>query len=197
MAQEPVDQDVYDLASEPAPRAPLPAAGTVASRTLSYRRVDPPTVSEPDVIRNLYMPLWLLGGGIVVEVVAVLLRGPDATALLSVGASVIIGTALMLAGILTAARLRGIDLGGFWTAVLKLAAISIAPSAAVTLVTPALNFIPFGFLLGWVGQFVLYFALLGALFDLDQSDTWFCVLVIFLVKVAVVVALVVVALKWA
>jgi hypothetical protein len=40
-------------------------------------------------------------------------------------------------------------------------------------------------LLGWAGEFVLYFALLGALFDLDQGDTWYCVLVIFLVRVAV------------
>jgi hypothetical protein len=34
-------------------------------------------------------------------------------------------------------------------------------------------------------QFVLYFALLGALFDLDQSDTWYCVIIIFLVYLGV------------
>jgi hypothetical protein len=91
----------------------------------------------------------------------------------------------MLAGIVLAARWRGIDLGGFWTAAFKLAAVAVAPAAAVTLATPVLRLVPLGGLLGWAGEFVLYFALLGALFDLDQSDTWYCVLVIFLVRLAV------------
>jgi hypothetical protein len=42
-----------------------------------------------------------------------------------------------------------------------------------------------GGLAGLGVQFVLYFALLGALFDLDESDTWYCVWVIFLVRLAV------------
>ena len=53
-----------------------------------------------------------------------------------------------------------------------------------------LRFIPFGGLFGWIGEFILYFALLGALFDLDESDTWYFVWVVFLVKVAVVLAIV-------
>jgi len=88
-----------------------------------------------------------------------------------------------------AARLRGIELGQFWTVVLKLAAITVAPSAVVRLATPVLDFVPLGWIVGFIAEFVLYFALLGVLFDLDESDTWFCVWVLFLVRVAVYFAL--------
>ena len=144
------------------------------------------------------MPLWLLGGGVVIEVAGALFRKPTPkTVFLDVGVNLIAGTAIMLVGILLAARWRGIDLGRFWTAVLKLAAISVAPAALGTALTPLLRVIPLGGLLGLAGEFVLYFALLGALFDLDQDDTWYCVLVIFLVRLAVYFTLIVAVLKWA
>src|SRR5207249_2030428 len=80
---------------------------------------------------------------------------------------------------------RAIALGPFWVAVFKLAAVSVAPGATVALLTPALNFIPLGAILGWIGEFALYFALLGVFFDLDESDTWYCVCVIFLLNLGV------------
>lgn len=145
-----------------------------------------PAKAEPETIRNLYLPLWLLGGGVLVEVIAAAIKERElGAALIHVGVELLLGTALMLAGILLVAWFRKIDFGPFWVAVFKLAALSVAPAAAVDLFTPALNFIPLGVLLGWGGGFVLYFALLGALFDLDQSDTWYCVCVIFLVHLAV------------
>jgi hypothetical protein len=50
---------------------------------------------------------------------------------------------------------------------------------------------------GWVAEFVLYFALLGVLFELDESDTWYCVCVIFLVRLAAYFLLLAVVWKWA
>ena len=41
----------------------------------------------------------------------------------------------------------------------------------------------------WVVGFMLYFALIGTLFELDQDDTWYCVKVIFLLKVILGLAL--------
>jgi len=82
-----------------------------------------------------------------------------------------------------AAKFRGIDLGKFGPAVLKLAAVSVAPGAVFDLFFPLLNIVPLGGLIGGVGVFVLYFALLGMFFDLDQSDTWYCVMVMFIVGV--------------
>lgn len=91
----------------------------------------------------------------------------------------------MLAGILLVAWLRKISFGPFRTAVFKLAAVSVAPAAVLSLLTPALMVIPFGGLIGLLVGFVAYFTLLGALFDLDQGDTWYCVCVIFLVHLGV------------
>ena len=67
----------------------------------------------------------------------------------------------------------------------RLAAISVAPAAAADLLAPMFALIPLGGLVLLVAQFAVYFALIGALFDLDQNDTWYCVCVIFLVRLAV------------
>jgi hypothetical protein len=194
------DDAEYELAPTDAPAPPdppsqrsrLPTATPVAPVALAYQtnKVDPAAPAEPETIKNFYMPVWLLWGGIVVETAAAFLRrGNTQVALAGLGIGLVAGTALMLIGVLIAARIRQINLGTFWTAVFKLAAISVGPGAIVTLLSPLLNHIPLGGLIGWVGEFVLYFALLGALFDLDQDDTWYCIVVIFLVKLGVYFAL--------
>jgi len=185
------DHTIYDLSPNVAAPASPSAAAPV---TLAYRSAKPAAARAPvdtDAIKNLYMPLWLLGGGIAVDFVAAALLTESARwAALWLTCRLFIATGVMLVGILIAARLRGIDLGHFWTAVFKLSAISVAPTALVLLAWPLLRFIPFGGLLGLGVEFVLYFALLGALFDLDESDTWVCVWTIFLVRVVVYLALV-------
>jgi DNA-directed RNA polymerase subunit RPC12/RpoP len=175
----------YDLAPEAVAQkratVPIPVA-------LAYRapKDDLPPKGDPETIINLHMPAWLLAGGIVIEITAAVLKDRNAAAaVIDVGLHVILGTVLMLVGILLAAKFRGISFGSFRVAVFKLAAISIAPAAALTLVSPLLNHIPLGTLIGWAGEFIFYFALIGALFDLDESDTWYCVWVIFLVNIVV------------
>jgi hypothetical protein len=202
MSETAADDDLYDLAppalpvpvapkaqepSEPARPAPLPYHGLPAGSS----RVDEQT------LKNQHIPLWLLGGGVAIEVMAAFLyRRNLQAALRDVGIELILGTAFMLAGILLAAKLRGIQLGSFGTVVLKLSAISVAPSAVVRLATPLFHLIPILWILGWVAQFALYFALLGMLFDLDESDTWYCVLVIFLLRLAVYFLLIGLGLRW-
>jgi hypothetical protein len=196
MSDEPPIDDEYDIA--PAPIQPVPAAVRVPTppaaqqavpAAIGYRakKDDQSTItSDTDRIRNFQMPIWLLGGGIVIEAGAMLFHGgPTTAALTHIGVDLLLSTGVMLAGILIAAWVRQIQLGNFWTAAFKLSAISIAPTAAVDLVSPLLAVIPFGWVPGLLLQFVLYFALLGALFDLDESDTWYCVWVIFLVRLVV------------
>jgi hypothetical protein len=196
------EEGIYDLANE-VPRAVetiKPHRVSTLAAPLEYRsKKSAAAVSVyADTIKNLYMPLWLLGGGVVVEVVAAFLRdGVAAAALIDVGLELIVGTAVMLAGILLAARLRGLQLGPFWTAAFKLSAIAVAPAAALDLAWPILRMVPlFGGLIGLAGDFVLYFALLGALFDLEESDTWYCVWVIFIVRVVVYFALLGAEARW-
>ncbi|HEX3356671.1 MAG TPA: hypothetical protein VHS31_06775 [Tepidisphaeraceae bacterium] len=179
---------LYELAPGATP-APVAAVAPVA---IPYRSAkhDPDVVQQyfPNPTIDLHAPLWLIGGAVVVQVIAALLfsRRPDVSAIMAlveVGSEMIGGTIIMLVGILLAAKFRGIQFGPFWAAVLKLSAIAVAPSAVMTMIGPIFMFIPFGGLLVWLVGFVAYFALLGTLFEMDQDDTWYCVLVIFVLKI--------------
>ncbi|HEY8666844.1 MAG TPA: hypothetical protein VIL86_09275, partial [Tepidisphaeraceae bacterium] len=130
---------------------------------LDYRSSATKAAADPQTLKDLYMPLWLLGGGIVIEIASALLihRSSLRDACMRIAIQLVVGTVMMLAAILIAARLRGINLGSFWNAAFKLSAISVAPAAAVALAEPVLMIIPFGWLLGWIAEFVLFFALLG------------------------------------
>ena len=191
-------EELYELAPEPESR---PAARPAAPVTtldgpapLAYR--PPERADDGEVIRNLHLPLWLLAGGLVVELAMSYGRSPNLNdAAIGLLLGVLGRTVVMLVAMLIAARFRGIDLGSFPTAVLKLAAVAVGPSAVVTLLTPLLGTIPslptafegvisLGWLLGLAVLFGLHYALIGALFDLDESDTWYCVMVMFIVGVA-------------
>jgi hypothetical protein len=192
------DDDLYDLAPghEPSPRA-ASSSQPSASVPLAYQ-TPAKTASEPDIsddpIVDFYMPLSLLGGGVVIETAAALIQSRGTgmlirQALLGLGMHLILGTAVMLVGVWIAAKIRGIEFGAFWIAVLKLSAVAVAPGAVIHLLSPALSFIPLGGILGFVFQFILYFALLGALFKMDESDTWYCVCVIFVLNVGLYFAI--------
>lgn len=167
---------------EPAPLAP----GEV--RKLGYRNASTDQVAktDPETLKNFYVPLYLLAGGIAIEAVAALLqhrRGVE-SAMLSLAAQLLGGTAVMLLAVFITAKARAIELGSFKSAALKLAAVCIAPGALGTLGGPFLRIIPLSGLVVLAGQFLLYFALLGYFFDMDESDTWYCVCVIFVINVA-------------
>lgn len=211
----PIREDTYDLApdtapppmrpkprpvpanAEDAPISPVAPQPVIAApvkpvrKSLAYRTPKDDAAKGgyfPDKTKDLYMPLWLIGGSTAVEfgVVAFAawnVRGAFFMTAAGMTAQLVLGTFFMLVGVLIAARVRGLNLGPFGVAVLKLAAISVAPGALMTFMGIFLNHLPLiGPLINWVIGFCMYFALIGALFDLDQSDTWYCVCVIFLVK---------------
>jgi hypothetical protein len=196
--------DLYDFvraideprAVETVAPAPMPGAG---KRVLAYRnpRHQTSAVDQyfPDKIKDLYAPLWLIGGSTVVQIIGTYLATRGAPGSFSWGlaqltAQMIIGTILMLVGILVAARIREISFGPFWTALLKLAAISVAPDAIRWAGGLFFYLIPvIGPIVNWLIGFCIYFALIGVLFDLDENDTWYCVCVIFVVKLAVFLAI--------
>lgn len=184
----PPPDDVYDM-SPVALQDAAPIAKSVAPPVLSYQpaKVGPGAALDTENLMNFQAPLWILCGGVVAELIAKLLFSHDGlhAAAVDIGGGMILGTVIQLAAMFVAAKFRGIQLGEFWLAVLKLAAVSIAPGAAFDLFCPVLRFIPLGMLAGGVGVFVLYFALLGTFFDLDQSDTWYCVMVMFIINMAV------------
>jgi len=161
------------------------------SPTLAYHTASPEDAAVsryfPDRLKDLQIPLWLIAAATAIELVAGALgrRGGTVAAMFDAGVQMLTGTGIMLAAMFIAARFRGINLGPLPAAALKLAAISLAPGALITLMSPVLGFMILGWAIAWIGAFVLYFALLGALFDLDESDTWYCVCIIFLVNLVV------------
>jgi hypothetical protein len=193
----PSADEMYDIAPDPARpgKSDRPAAAKSAPvvPTLSYqtpRSAEPGNLDrgvDPELLKKRYAPLWLLCGGIVVEVISAYWRHPHDVqdAMIQLGIGLVGGTIVMLAGVLLAAKIRKIDIGSFGSAALRLAAIGVAPMAVGDLLWPLRYIICLGGLLILGVQFVLYFALLGALFDLDQSDTWYCVIIIFLVYLGV------------
>src|ERR1035441_7182256 len=116
MAEEPSENELYEFAPEPSPppasrTPPPPIPKPTTPPTLSYRapKDEPRAPTDTDTIKNLYMPLGLLAGGMLIEIVAALLRSPSpAAALGSVAIELVVGTAAMLVGILLAAKLRAI-----------------------------------------------------------------------------------------
>ena len=194
---EGADEAMYDFAPQ-VTKSETEAEATIKPSlpTLDYRTPPQGKVAasgglvDTETLKNQHIPLWLLGGGAAIELISEFVFGHAdfATAMNHIVVQIVGGTILMMVGVFLAAKFRGIPIGSFWTAALKLAAISVAPSAVGDLMMPIAGLVPlFGGLLVLIVQFILYFALLGALFDLEESDTWWCVWVIFLIYLSVFV----------
>jgi len=192
------EDNLYDLA----PDAPTAQRAVVEASEPAAPEIRPPAVLgyrnpstaalKPDLdvdqLKNLTGPLCILGGGLAIEACITLwnARTDVGAAMLHLVVNVGLDTILMMVGVLIAARVRQINIGSFGSALLRLAAVSIAPAAVSDLLAPVAIFIPIlGFLGLFVVSFALYFALLGMFFDLDESDTWLCVWIIFLINLGV------------
>src|SRR4051812_40205452 len=95
MAEEPIeDSGAFDVVAKPTekrtPRAvaqsprpaealqsnPDPATATKAKPTLTYQSAKSAALakSDPDILKNQTIPLWLLAVGVVVEIIAAFIR---------------------------------------------------------------------------------------------------------------------------
>jgi hypothetical protein len=188
----PPTQKLIELVDVPARKsAPAPNTSPTSSHANSQPRAEPAAHNfSPENLRDFQLPLILIAAGIVVEVIAACLREPSgsggfSTAFLDVLTNLLINAAVMLLAVLIATRVRGIQLGSFRSAILKLAAVSIAPAALITVLGPLIGVVPLlGPLGGLAVDFCLFFALLGYFFDLNQEDTWYCLAVMFVVALA-------------
>jgi hypothetical protein len=190
------DDDLYALADAPAPVKPgktVPAKvgeGAVARpsplkvQPVAYREESTTAgagshVSEyfPDRVRDLYLPIGLIGFGTIVEIIAsYFFPGPRGFSLVGVMrelcVDLFISTSIMLVAILLAAKLRQIDFGKLPVAILKLSAVVVGTIGVSLSLGTALAVIPFlGIILWMVLPLVCIYTLIGALFNLDESDT--------------------------
>jgi len=179
--------DEYELTPETTKRSSAPTQ-PAPTPTLAYRakRDDRPAGAAIEDVKDIWMPLWLLVGGVVVPTLAGLVHYiPLNDALGRVAVQLIISSPTMVLAMYIAAKLRGLTLGPVPKVAFKMAAIAVAPTAVLLLALPLLQYVPLGGLVGLIGEFIFYFALIGALFDLDESDTWYCVFVIFLTDLVI------------
>ena len=154
----------------------------------------------PGRLMDIWLPLGLLLGGVAIDLGAALLRGYDSPGgyrlqLRFLPLELAGGTLVMAVSMLIASKARAIPLGPIGPAILKLAAVAVVPPAVLLLVQPILSYIPavgllpLGGLAGLALEYALYFTLLGTFFDLDESDSKYCLCIIFVVSVAVYVVL--------
>jgi hypothetical protein len=200
-------EDLYDIAPEDTPKpaarpavSPTPFKAGEGAVVAQANRVEPiqylqpgtPGHSEldrlfPDKVKDFWLPLWLIAGGTVVEIIYTLIfsrfgRGGLRAAASHLGMNVIVTTGIMLVAILIAGKLRHINFGVLPVAAFKLCAVVLGSLGITHMLGPVLGFFPFiGGLLQGLLAFACYFALLGALFDLDESDTWYCTCIMILV----------------
>ncbi len=195
MAAEHERGESYEVAAgpgQPRPAAKPESQKAVPPPILAYQGKGQEKTFVPEALINRQAPMALLAGGLVVHFTAAAWQaspGGWARSFGAVGIELMASTGLMLACVFVAARVRGFKLGALPNAILKLMAISVAPAAAMMLLSWPLSIVPLGFLVNWGIGFCLYFALLGVFFDLDQEDTWLCVLLIFVTNLCVNLAL--------
>jgi hypothetical protein len=183
------NDDLYDVVPDDPPVRVAPPVA-VAPKTVAYARrslVSSNSAVErlfPDRVKDLYLPLWLIAGGTVIDIAIFAMYGIGSPrGLFAVlGWNLIVSPVLMLLTAIVVGKIRAINFGPVATALLKLSAIGVAPMALNLLLCVMLQWLwLLGAILAWTVSFVLYFALIGALFDLEESDTRYMVGVFFVV----------------
>jgi len=142
--------------------------------------------------RDVHVPVALLVIGFLLTVAefAIGTGHPAAMAagVVVFGVKLVVGLGLTFAAALVTAKFAGINFGPFWTALLKLAALSLGPSALGDLTTHVLGDAGFG-QVGWAVRVVLYWFLAAYLFELDGAQTSAVVAAVAIVKVILTVFL--------
>jgi hypothetical protein len=198
------ESELYDVA----PTAPVvvrPVAEESAydapSSTLSYRRPTAAPVDEAyseanplivSVTRDLTIPIVLIVLGTVSEFVwAITSRaagGSPGRAAAMVGFDFVMDVAVMLVGVVAAARVLSINFGPVPTAVLKLGAIALGPAGVTAIIVWALGGGVVPQVAGWLLRLVIYLWLFWYLFELDTDDLWGTIVIVYGVRTVAVFA---------
>jgi len=138
---------------------------------------------KPNPYLDLHLPLILLGIGLMLmfgqaSFLAHRHHSSLLAAIFSVSASLVLNIILNVIALVVAAKFTGIYFGKIPTAILKIAAMYVAPTTLGAVLTAALGGDMPYVILGWGVSVVLYWALLSYLFRLDGSQTMACVVCI-------------------
>jgi hypothetical protein len=142
--------------------------------------------TKPDPKRDVYAPTILLTIGALLVLLQIAYAAAHGH---SVGSAVgeaildiIVGVALMLVGVLFAAKVTGVSFGDARLAMVKLVALYIGPTSLGVLVTALLGGDIAVAMIGWGVSGILYWSLLSYMFRLDGNQTATCVFGVFLAR---------------
>jgi hypothetical protein len=197
------DDELYDIADEPKQAMPVAkpvgtavsvalggsAAATVPGkpRVLAYK--SGPTAREreaartsvfTDMYRDVYVPTGLIVASFVAFTVFTVFfdsAGAAGAAFYALGMGVVFffKTLLMIGAAFILAPLLGVSFGPLWTAILKLAAVAMAPDVLATIITESIGVTGAGILANSIAL-AFYWFLIAYLFQLDASEAWYVVI---------------------
>lgn len=171
------------------PVAATAAKGTSGAAVLPYRSA--PTQRERnrerermgsihDLKRDVYIPTGLIVGSFLAYFAWLLIHGnASSTSSLAIYGLIMIvmfavKTVFMIGGAFIVASVASVSFGPFWTAVLKLAAVAIAPDIFATILQEAIG-VPGAGLIASALAVAFYWILISQLFNMDAGEAWIVV----------------------
>ena len=130
-----------------------------------------------DLKRDVYAPTALIAASFCAYFAWLMVHGTAASGatLAAYGtymfALFAIKTVLMIGGAFIVAPMAGVSFGPIWTAILKLAAVTIAPDVFTTILGEAMGFQGASFIAGIVGL-ACYWGLMSWLFQFEAAEAW-------------------------
>jgi len=177
------------------PDAPVAAAasGDDGAPPWVFRRkgltAEEPVDIKPSPLRDLYLPLLLIPLGMFLCFYAEMHRTDRVQSVAHVAPVVIGGMmtsiALMLGGMFLAAAIGGVAFPDkVPITILKICAVALAPGAVAAILDPMIGGIN-GNIVGNLAAVGLYWGLFALLFRLPGQDTVICVMIVWIIRVAV------------
>ena len=158
------------------------AVALPASPMLGYARTMPRKPDEAaarGMLHDVYAPLGLLVVGVLVRFLDAHVRGLHDPAIMTafVMITCTINLVLVFSALLIGVKLMDLGLGTIGPALLKIAAVALLPSA----IGDITRYYTFG-IVAWPMTVIMYYALLYFLFQLDGSEMWIVVAIIWLMQ---------------
>lgn len=168
--------------AKPAPARPAAAATAPMSPMLAYARAVPRKVddaAESAMLHDVYIPLGLLVVGVLARYYDGYVRGlrNPAVDTVFVAITCTIDLVLIFAALLIAVKLLNLGLGNLGPALLKIAAVALLPAA----IGDMIRYYTFAFV-AWPMTFLMYYALLYYLFEMDGGEMRIVVAIIWLIQ---------------
>lgn len=190
IAEAPADEAANDAANEtPAAASPLAALGgsSAVTRALEEREDE----VQPSPIIEFYLPLGLIVLGLLMRFAQAMYFGDDAVdgfldALIVTSMDLAISIPLLLLGLLVSVKLLSVSFGPLGQALFKLLAILLGPAAlgdiVAYVVSGPLGSELAGSFAGFLVAVVTMWVLLSQLFDLEGSDAFYVLIIIYVVN---------------